>query len=51
MSPKNLVTTRNIGKVKAGIETFQFTFRNGKQVWVEAIKGKITNVGSNVLLR
>ncbi|WP_340077896.1 RHS repeat-associated core domain-containing protein [Leptobacterium sp. I13] len=51
INPNNLVETTNASKVKAGVETYHKTFSNGKQVWVEAIKGKITNAGINTIPR
>ncbi|MEO0901461.1 MAG: 3-coathanger stack domain-containing protein, partial [Bacteroidota bacterium] len=47
----NLVKTTNAQKIQAGIETFHKTFRNGKQVWVETIGGKIANAGVNNIPR
>ncbi|OWW23516.1 hypothetical protein B4Q04_20165 [Zobellia sp. OII3] len=51
VNPKNLTQTTNAAKVKARVETYHKTFNGRKQVWVEAIGGKITNAGVNAIPR
>lgn len=46
-NPNNLVKTVNPAAAAAGVQTFQQTFRSGRQVWVQVLNGQIRNAGVN----
>jgi hypothetical protein len=48
-NPNNLVLTLNPAAERAGVQTFQQTFRNGSQVWVQTLNGQIRDAGVNII--